>query len=122
MFSFFKNALVAQARFTSTFSATTSSALCVDKANLTKEKVHKFTEHPTVQRDEGNSNRQAVTPTAAARSVSASSLSEIEHADGFRPFLVSPELGSSIQSHSISSILVGDYLHEKRPRGVREGF
>ena len=53
MFSFFKNALGARARFASTFSASHRflGLLHVEKENLTKRKGQKFLEHRSLQKE-----------------------------------------------------------------------
>lgn len=85
MFSFFKNALGAKARFASTFSAShrfLGLLQCRERKPHQKERAEvPGTPQPT-KRAEESATRQASTPTAAARRVSTLSHSEIKHTDG----------------------------------------
>lgn len=111
MFSFFKNALGARARFASTFSASHCflGLLHVEKENLTERKGQKFLECHSLQRELRKVllGRQAHPQQlhgglAHCLAVKSSTLM------GWRPFPTSLQLVSNL------SISVEDHLQEKR--------
>lgn len=117
MFSFFKNALGARARFASTFSASHCflGLMHAEKENHTNRKVQKFLERHSLQRAEGSATRQASTPTAAARTPSHS---EIQHAGGWRSFFIHQAAVGQLSSASPPSL--EDHLQDKRSSARRE--
>lgn len=117
MFSFFKNALGARARFASTFSASHCflGLMHAEKENHINRKVQKFLERHSLQRAEESATRQASTPTAAARTPSHS---EIQHAGGRRSFFIHQAAVGQLSSASPPSL--EDHLQDKRSSARRE--